>query len=137
MLNRVSVMLPIAVAIALPAWHHATSDQRRVPAAAPASRQHAAGQAREIFAPGIVEGRRPEVPLAVEIDGRLRSVDVEELDALQVGAGCPARVSVDGLPAARLPDTVVRCAPAMIPKPRIRNRPGERSDVHVREVLIS
>jgi multidrug resistance efflux pump len=79
--------------------------------------------------------RRPLLVVADTSQRRVRAY-VEELDALQISLGSPAQVAVDGLPGTRLHGSVVRCAPGMIPKPQLRNRPGERSDVRVREVVV-
>lgn len=61
---------------------------------------------------------------------------VEELDAVRMQAGMVARVSADGLPGQFFTGQVTSCSPFMIPKRQLSNRPGERVDVKVREVLL-
>lgn len=61
---------------------------------------------------------------------------VEELDAIRVVQQMQAEVSVDGMPGLKIAGRVVSCAPTMTTKTQLRNQPGERSDVKVREVLV-
>lgn len=61
---------------------------------------------------------------------------VEELDALSVTPGQTASIEADGLPDLRFSGRVVECAPSMVSKTLLSNRPGERVDVKVREVVI-
>jgi multidrug resistance efflux pump len=88
--------------------------------------------------PGQLVTPDTQRPLLIVADTSQRRVRayVEELDALQVAPGNRARVVADGLPGVQLQGTVIRCAPGMVPKPHVRNRPGERSDVRVREVVV-
>ena len=62
---------------------------------------------------------------------------VEELDAVRIVTGMNASVVADGLPEQKFRGTVVSCAPCMVPKTHFSNRPGERVNVKVREVVIA
>jgi HlyD family secretion protein len=62
---------------------------------------------------------------------------VEELDAVRVRPGLLARVTVDGLSGDSFRGRIIFCSPYMIPKSEFSNRPGERVDVKVREVVIA
>lgn len=77
-------------------------------------------------------------PLLVMVDSSERRVRcfVEELDAVHVRVGSDAYVEADGLPGERFPGRVIRCTPYMTTKTVFNNRPAERHDVKVREVLI-
>lgn len=72
----------------------------------------------------------------VAVDQMHARAYVEELDAFRLAPGTRARVVVDGLPNVSFGGTVIFCAPYMIPKKVFSNRPGERVDVKVREVLV-
>lgn len=72
----------------------------------------------------------------VAVDQMHARAYVEELDAFRLAPGARARVVADGLPNVSFGGTVIFCAPYMIPKKVFSNRPGERVDVKVREVLV-
>jgi multidrug resistance efflux pump len=88
--------------------------------------------------PGELVGPESEEPLLIVADSnepRVRAF-VEELDAMHVGPDCRAYVLVDGMPNVRFPGQVVHCAPYMVPKTNFSNKPSERVDVKVREIVI-
>jgi multidrug resistance efflux pump len=78
---------------------------------------------------------RPLVTMTDISQLRVRAF-VEELDAVRIVTGTRASVAVDGMPDCRLHGAVISCSPCMVPKTQLSNRPGERVDVKVREVLI-
>lgn len=88
--------------------------------------------------PGQLVGPASERPIVVMADASEKRVRafVEELDAMQVAPGSRAYVQADGMPDVRIPGRVIRCAPGMVPKVNFSNRPSERVDVRVREVVI-
>jgi multidrug resistance efflux pump len=86
----------------------------------------------------LVGDQRTAGPLMTMTDDsqlRVRAL-VEELDALRIGTGTNASIAVDGLPGQRFRGSVVSCSPCMVPKTQFSNRPGERVDVKVRELVI-
>jgi multidrug resistance efflux pump len=88
--------------------------------------------------PGEVVGPESEEPLLVLADNtetRVRAF-VEELDAMHIGLESRAYVQVDGMPDERFAGKVIQCAPYMVPKTNFSNKPSERVDVKVREVVI-
>jgi HlyD family secretion protein len=89
--------------------------------------------------PGELVGERETTPLVTMVDVsqlRVRAL-VEELDAVRMVTGMNASIVADGLPEQRFHGVVVSCAPCMVPKTHFSNRPGERADVKVREVVVA
>ena len=72
----------------------------------------------------------------VDVTRRCVRAFVEELDAMEVAPGSRAHIEADGLPGVRVAGQVVHCSPYMLPKSQFANRPDERIDVKVREVVI-
>lgn len=93
---------------------------------------------RTIGEPGemILPDRSDPLVIMVDVANMHVRAYVEELDAFQVTPGISARVVADGRPDISFQGVVTECAPYMIPKKLFSNRPGERVDVKVREVLI-
>jgi hypothetical protein len=77
-------------------------------------------------------------PVVVLADTRRRRVRayVEELDAVRVRLGMPARVTADGLPGKVFHGQVVEIMPRMTFKQVWSDRPGERYDAKTREVVV-
>jgi multidrug resistance efflux pump len=88
--------------------------------------------------PGQLVGPDAEQPIFILADATEKRVRafVEELSAMDVAAGSRVYVETDGLPGSRVPGHVIRCAPSMVPKVNFNNKPSERVDVRVREVVI-
>ncbi len=88
--------------------------------------------------PGELVGPDSEEPIVVLADTSSVHVRafVEELDAMHVAPGNPAYVEADGMPGVRFKGEVVRCAPYMVAKLHFSNKPTERVDVKVREVVL-
>lgn len=77
-------------------------------------------------------------PVVILADTRRRRVRayVEELDAVRVRLGMPARVTADGLPGKVFHGQVVEIMPRMTFKQVWSDRPGERYDAKTREVVV-
>lgn len=77
-------------------------------------------------------------PVVILADTRRRRVRayVEELDAVRVRLGMPARVTADGLPGKVFHGEVVEIMPRMTFKQVWSDRPGERFDTKTREVVV-
>jgi multidrug resistance efflux pump len=88
--------------------------------------------------PGQLVGPDAQQPIFILADATEKRVRafVEELSAMDVAAGSRVYVEADGLPGSRVPGRVIRCAPSMVPKVNFNNKPSERVDVRVREVVI-
>lgn len=85
----------------------------------------------------LVAVERPVPVIKLVDDSRLRvRAFVEELDALKLRRGERAWVVADGQPDVRHPGTVEWIAPSMQPKTQRHNKPGERIDTRVREVIV-
>lgn len=87
---------------------------------------------------GELVGPETPEPLVTLIDTsalRVRAY-VEELDAVRMDVGMAARVTADGIPGSCFAGHVTSCAALMVPKRQLSNRPGERVDVKVREVVL-
>jgi multidrug resistance efflux pump len=87
---------------------------------------------------GELAGPESEHPLITIVDVselRVRAY-VEERDAVHVCEGQRAYVTADGMSGKKFWGEAVACLPLMQPKSQFSNRPDERSDVKVREVLI-
>jgi multidrug resistance efflux pump len=88
--------------------------------------------------PGELVGAQTKEPIVSMVDVsqyRVRAF-VEELDAVRISRGMPARISADGLADNTFTGQIISCSPFMLPKNHFSNRPGERVDVKVREVYI-
>lgn len=77
----------------------------------------------------------PAVIMADASEVRVRAY-VEEYDAMVIAPGMTATVTADGLPQVEFRGKVTECSPYMAPKTLVRNRPDERVDVKVREIVI-
>jgi len=77
-------------------------------------------------------------PVVILADTRQRRVRayVEELDAVRVRLGMPARLTADGLPGKVFHGQVVEIMPRMTFKQVWSDRPGERFDAKTREVVV-
>lgn len=86
---------------------------------------------------GELVGPADATPILTMTDTREARVRafVEELDAHAVVPGQRAIVKVDGL-SEEFAGTVLSCAPYMVPKNLLRQTPGERIDVKVREAIV-
>ncbi|MFO0944935.1 MAG: efflux RND transporter periplasmic adaptor subunit [Planctomycetota bacterium] len=93
---------------------------------------------RTVGEPGemIFPDRADPLVIMVDIANMHVRAYVEELDAFRVAPGIKAKAIADGRPELSFLGVVTECAPYMIPKKLFTNRPGERVDVKVREVLI-
>lgn len=98
--------------------------------------------AGEVLAVNCEVGERIDLadpqPVVVLADTRRRRVRayVEELDAVRVRLGMPAKVTADGLPGKVFQGEVVEIMPRMTFKQVWSDRPGERHDAKTREVVI-
>ncbi len=89
--------------------------------------------------PGQLVGPDDAEPVLTVVDDsalRIRAY-AEEADALDVHIGQRAYITTDADPDRRIGATVVFCAPEMRPKSLFHQKPGERSDVKVREFLLA
>ena len=88
--------------------------------------------------PGEMLGSESSRPAITFVDDSVIQVraHVEELDALGLRIGQKSYVTADGLPNKRFAGKITWIAPSMHHKNVRHNKPGERVDVKVREVLI-
>lgn len=88
--------------------------------------------------PGELITEVRDQPLVVLVDDRIIRVRayVEELDVFNLEVGQRARIAADGLQRKHFTGTIRWIAPSLHAKRHRHNRPGERTDVKVREVLI-
>lgn len=85
---------------------------------------------------GELPSLRPSIVIVDDTEKYIRAF-VEELDAPRLQLGMRASVTADGLPDTRLNGKIAWLSPTMGPKEIWTNRPTERSDVMMREVLVT